>query len=204
MRSSCSRRSDLTTVKPETLDSYEVGFKTSWLDHRLQVDGAAFHYQYKNQQIIDVYPDGAAAADQSAASPRSTAASSSSSRGRCAADAARECWAFWTPPMCRTARSLAARIPVDGQQLPVCAALLRRPWRGLGRIQRGRKPRGPACRQNYNSKQYLALANEDRDRTGSVFAVEWARQPGSAPATSGTWDSGSTISTDHFYLTNAV
>ena len=50
--------SDLTTVKPESLDSYEAGFKTSWLDHRVQMDGAAFHYQYKNQQIIDVYPPG--------------------------------------------------------------------------------------------------------------------------------------------------
>src|SRR5262249_17120641 len=50
--------SDFTTVEPETLDSYEAGFKTSWLDHRLQIDGAVFHYQYKNQQIINVYPTG--------------------------------------------------------------------------------------------------------------------------------------------------
>jgi iron complex outermembrane recepter protein len=49
---------DFTTVEPETLDSYEAGFKTSWADHRLQVDGAVFHYQYKNQQIINVYPTG--------------------------------------------------------------------------------------------------------------------------------------------------
>ena len=50
--------SDFTTVKPETLDSVEAGFKTSWLGNRLQVDGAVFHYQYKNQQIINVYPTG--------------------------------------------------------------------------------------------------------------------------------------------------
>ena len=50
--------SDFTTVKPETLDSIEAGFKTSWLDNRLQVDGAVFHYQYRNQQIINVYPTG--------------------------------------------------------------------------------------------------------------------------------------------------
>jgi iron complex outermembrane receptor protein len=49
---------DFTSVKPETIDSYEAGFKTSWLDNRLQVDGAVFHYQYRNQQIIDVRPDG--------------------------------------------------------------------------------------------------------------------------------------------------
>src|SRR5579872_61255 len=49
---------DFTTVKPETLDSLEAGFKTSWLSNRLQVDGAVFHYQYRNQQIINVYPTG--------------------------------------------------------------------------------------------------------------------------------------------------
>ena len=49
---------DLTTVKPESLDSFEAGFKTSWLDHRVKVDGAVLHYQYKDQQIINVYPTG--------------------------------------------------------------------------------------------------------------------------------------------------
>ena len=45
-------------MEPETLDSYEAGFKTSLADRRLQIDGAVFHYQYKNQQIINVYPTG--------------------------------------------------------------------------------------------------------------------------------------------------
>jgi iron complex outermembrane receptor protein len=49
---------DFTTVKPETIDSVELGFKTAWLDNRLQVDGAVFHYQYKNQQLVDVEPTG--------------------------------------------------------------------------------------------------------------------------------------------------
>ena len=49
---------DFTKVEPETLDSVELGFKTAWLDNRLQIDGALFHYQYKNQQIINVYPTG--------------------------------------------------------------------------------------------------------------------------------------------------
>jgi len=49
---------DFTTVKPETLDAAEVGFKTTWLGNRLQFNGAVFHYQYKNQQIINVYPTG--------------------------------------------------------------------------------------------------------------------------------------------------
>jgi iron complex outermembrane recepter protein len=50
--------SDFTTVQPETLDSIEAGFKTSWLENRLQLDGAIFHYEYKNQQIVDVQPSG--------------------------------------------------------------------------------------------------------------------------------------------------
>jgi iron complex outermembrane recepter protein len=50
--------SDFTTVRPETVDSVEAGFKTAWLDNRLQVNGAVFNYQYKNQQIVDVRPDG--------------------------------------------------------------------------------------------------------------------------------------------------
>jgi len=49
---------DFTAVKPETLDSIEAGFKTAWFENRLQLDGAVFHYQYKNQQYIDVQPTG--------------------------------------------------------------------------------------------------------------------------------------------------
>jgi iron complex outermembrane receptor protein len=49
---------DFSQVLPETVDSYEGGFKTAWLDNRLQVNGAIFYYQYKNQQIIDVRPNG--------------------------------------------------------------------------------------------------------------------------------------------------
>ncbi|MDB6092187.1 MAG: Pesticin receptor [Gammaproteobacteria bacterium] len=49
---------DFTSVKPETLDSIEAGWKTQWLDRRLQLNGAIFHYQYKNQQIIDIRPTG--------------------------------------------------------------------------------------------------------------------------------------------------
>jgi iron complex outermembrane receptor protein len=47
---------DFSQVKPETIDSFEAGFKTSWADNRVQINGALFHYQYKNQQIIDVDP----------------------------------------------------------------------------------------------------------------------------------------------------
>lgn len=51
--------SDFTSVLPETLDSIELGFKTTWFENRLQLDGAVFHYQYKNQQTIDAQPNGA-------------------------------------------------------------------------------------------------------------------------------------------------
>jgi iron complex outermembrane recepter protein len=41
-------------VKPEKLDSIEVGFKSRFLDNRLQLNGAAFRYDYKNQQVSEV------------------------------------------------------------------------------------------------------------------------------------------------------
>ncbi len=50
--------SDFTQVNPEVIDAYELGFKTAWLGHRLELNGAVFHYQYKNQQFIDVRPTG--------------------------------------------------------------------------------------------------------------------------------------------------
>ena len=42
---------------PETLDDYEIGVKTSWLDHRLQLDVGGFYYQYSNIQTVS-YPAG--------------------------------------------------------------------------------------------------------------------------------------------------
>lgn len=49
---------DFTSVKPETVDALEIGAKTAWLDNRLQLNGALFYYQYKNQQYVDVQPSG--------------------------------------------------------------------------------------------------------------------------------------------------
>ncbi|MDB5577856.1 MAG: TonB-dependent receptor [Bradyrhizobium sp.] len=42
-------------VKPEQVNAYEVGFKTRWLDNRLQINGAFFYYDYKGQQgqVVD-------------------------------------------------------------------------------------------------------------------------------------------------------
>ena len=49
---------DFSKVPPEKLYSVEGGFKTAWFQHRLQVDGALFHYRYIDQQFVDVRPNG--------------------------------------------------------------------------------------------------------------------------------------------------
>jgi iron complex outermembrane receptor protein len=42
---------DAAPYSPETLSSVEFGAKNRWLDNKLQVNAAAFHYDYKDQQI---------------------------------------------------------------------------------------------------------------------------------------------------------
>jgi iron complex outermembrane receptor protein len=37
-------------VKPETVNAYEIGLKSRFLDDRVQFNAAAFYYDYKNQQ----------------------------------------------------------------------------------------------------------------------------------------------------------
>jgi iron complex outermembrane receptor protein len=39
-------------VVQEQLLSYEIGFKSAMFDRTLQVDGAVFHYDYKNKQVL--------------------------------------------------------------------------------------------------------------------------------------------------------
>lgn len=45
---------DLSTLtfKPETLTSYEVGYKSEWFDHRLRFNAAAYYYDYHNYQAL--------------------------------------------------------------------------------------------------------------------------------------------------------
>src|SRR5690606_24984741 len=43
---------------PETVDSYEVGFKTEWLDRRLIANLAIFYSDYKDLQRDTVQSDG--------------------------------------------------------------------------------------------------------------------------------------------------
>ncbi len=42
-------------VKPEEVNAFEVGFKTRFLNNRLQINGSFFYYDYKNQQsqVVD-------------------------------------------------------------------------------------------------------------------------------------------------------
>ena len=40
------------TFKPEKLTSYEVGFKSEYLDHRLRLNGAVYYYDYKDYQAL--------------------------------------------------------------------------------------------------------------------------------------------------------
>ena len=41
-------------VEPETVDAYEVGLKTRFLDNSVQLNAAAFYYDYAGQQIAQI------------------------------------------------------------------------------------------------------------------------------------------------------
>jgi len=47
---------DTSVARPESVDAYEVGFKTMFADRRITLNGAAFHYRYKDQQILNTDP----------------------------------------------------------------------------------------------------------------------------------------------------
>ena len=42
----------LNIAKPEFLDNTEIGVKSEWFEHRLELNASAFHYSYKNQQFL--------------------------------------------------------------------------------------------------------------------------------------------------------
>lgn len=46
----------VTPYDPETLDSYEVGLKSEWLDHRLRANASAFFSNYKGIQLLALDP----------------------------------------------------------------------------------------------------------------------------------------------------
>ena len=45
---------DLNVVKPEHLTSYEVGVKSEWFDRQLTFNSSIYHYDFKNEQFINV------------------------------------------------------------------------------------------------------------------------------------------------------
>lgn len=47
----------LLTVKPEKLDAYEGGYKSTWFDGKLTFNATAFHYDYRDVQINVVGPN---------------------------------------------------------------------------------------------------------------------------------------------------
>jgi iron complex outermembrane receptor protein len=47
----------LVAVRPEKLDAYEIGYKSSWLDGLLTFNATAFHYDYKDVQVNVVGPN---------------------------------------------------------------------------------------------------------------------------------------------------
>lgn len=45
-----------STVDPEYVDSYEVGMKSEWLDHKLRLNVAAYYSDYTDQQVTTIIP----------------------------------------------------------------------------------------------------------------------------------------------------
>ena len=43
---------DISVVDPETLTSYELGFKSEWMDNRLRLNGAVYYNEYEDQQVL--------------------------------------------------------------------------------------------------------------------------------------------------------
>jgi iron complex outermembrane receptor protein len=41
-------------IEPESIDAFEIGYKSRWLENRLQINAAAFMYDYKNQQVAEI------------------------------------------------------------------------------------------------------------------------------------------------------
>lgn len=53
-----NRRGTLPPYNPDTLDNYEFGFKTSWLDNHLRVNGAIYQENWKDVQLSFLGPNG--------------------------------------------------------------------------------------------------------------------------------------------------
>jgi len=51
-----SSANEFRVLQPETNLAFEIGAKTSWLDNRLQVNAAAFSYDYTDMQVFVLQP----------------------------------------------------------------------------------------------------------------------------------------------------
>jgi iron complex outermembrane receptor protein len=58
------------TLLPETVTSYELGFKTEWLDRKLRINGAAYYVDYKDLQIQTANVSGSGLGFSNAAAAR--------------------------------------------------------------------------------------------------------------------------------------
>lgn len=47
----------LEPARQESVMAYEAGFKTKFLDNTLRLEGAGFHYDYKNKQVLGSFTD---------------------------------------------------------------------------------------------------------------------------------------------------
>lgn len=63
-----------TTVRPETVTSYELGFKSEWINHLLRVNGAVYTMDYKDMQVQTVNTTGPGLVLSNAASARAKGA----------------------------------------------------------------------------------------------------------------------------------
>jgi iron complex outermembrane receptor protein len=64
---------ELNFAAPEKLTAYEVGLKSEWWNRRLELNVAAFHYDYRNQQFLDAFalPGGAGTGFHTVNAPKS-------------------------------------------------------------------------------------------------------------------------------------
>jgi iron complex outermembrane recepter protein len=46
---------ELTFAEPERLNAYELGIKSEFAQHRVQINSAVFYYDYHDQQFLDTY-----------------------------------------------------------------------------------------------------------------------------------------------------
>ncbi len=64
---------ELNFAAPEKLNSYEIGLKSTFLNHRAEFNAAVFHYDYRNQQFLDSFalPGGAGTGFHTVNAPQS-------------------------------------------------------------------------------------------------------------------------------------